>query len=520
MPRIARALISVFDKTGVTDLARVLREEGVEIISTGGTAKALNAAGIPTRSVSEITGFPEILDGRVKTLNPRIFGGLLARREDETHRQQLQTHGIETIDLVVVNLYPFEETVAKPGVTLTEALEHIDIGGPAMIRAAAKNFPHVAVLTSPEQYEPFLEEFKHAKGEISLERRRRLAAEAFQRTSAYDSAIASFLAVESQEESTFPATLVRQFQKVCDLRYGENPHQGAAAYRIAGEARQGVLSAEQLHGKELSFNNMLDLDTALNLVRQFEAPCAVIIKHTNPCGVATGATLQQAYADARATDPVSAFGSIIGFNRPVDVETAQEIASTFVEAIIAPDYAADALKVLTGKKNLRLLRSPEVTAPPTGQWDLKRIQGGVLFQDQDLHDLRDIEFKVVTQRQPTEAEWAAMKFGWRVAKWVKSNAIVFAAEHRTIGIGAGQMSRVDSAKIAVEKARSFGLPLEGTALASDAFFPFRDGVDVAAEAGATAVIQPGGSIRDDEVVAAADERNLAMVFTGIRHFRH
>ncbi len=516
MPKIQRALISVYDKTGVVEFARVLKELNVEIISTGGTVRHLNEHGIPTRAISEITRFPEILNGRVKTLHPNIFGGILVLRDESSQMNELRQHGIEPIDLVVVNLYPFETTIAKPDVTLAIALENIDIGGPAMIRAAAKNFVSVAVVTSPNQYEKIISELRDRRGEISLETRKVLAAAAFARTAQYDHLIQNYLAGET---AALPERFLLHLEKVQDLRYGENPHQRAALYRERPKETQGLMKARQLHGKELSFNNFLDLDAALGLAQEFEEPCAVIVKHTNPCGAAIDANLHKAYLQAKATDPVSAFGGIVGLNCPVDAETARAIVELFTEAIIAPAFADEALPILQAKKNVRLLVCSDIQSHAL-DYDVKKIQGGYLLQDQDSFNLNDKEWRVVSQRQPSAEEWPAMKFAWRVAKWVKSNAIVFAVSDRTLGIGAGQMSRVDSCQLAIEKAGRFKLNLAGSAVASDAFFPFRDGVDVVAEAGASAVIQPGGSVRDEEVIQAANEQNLAMVFTNQRHFRH
>lgn len=520
MPKINRALVSVYDKTGIVEFARVLVEYGVEIISTDGTAKFLHDNGIKTRSISKITGFPEILKGRVKTLHPKLLGGLLVLRDDLTQMEEIQQHGIDLIDLVVVNLYPFEKTIGKKEVTLLEALENIDIGGPTIIRAAAKNFINVAVVTSPSQYEAIFNEIKNNQGEISLETRKKLAMEAFAKTYHYDAVINNYLSRETSLEPTFPDIITFNFEKVQDLRYGENPHQCAALYREAGKASEGLINAKQYHGKELSFNNLIDLEAALGIIREFEEPCAVIIKHTNPCGVAIGGGLCEAYLKAKSTDPQSAFGGIVGLNRIVDLETAQAISKLFTEAIIAPGFEEEALTILKAKKNLRILESAETSMVNSTGWDFKPIQGGLLLQDKDLVKIDEIKFRVVTKRQPSEDEKAAMKFGWRVVKWVKSNAVLYTTKDQTIGIGAGQMSRVDSSLLAVEKAKRMGLSLEGTAVASDAFFPFRDGVDAAAEAGATAIIQPGGSIRDEEVIQAANEHNMTMLFTHVRHFRH
>lgn len=519
MPPLGRALISVYDKTGVAEFAKVLQKFGVELISTGGTARHLSEHGVATVAISEITGFAEILSGRVKTLHPKIFGGLLALRQDEEQMAEVERHGIGLIDLVVVNLYPFEATIARPDVSHADALENIDIGGPSMIRAAAKNYIDVAVITSPDQYREVIEDIEKSHGIVSEELRKRLAAQAFEMTSRYDKIISTYLAEKSASQHNFPFQIDWRLEKVQDLRYGENPHQQAALYRDAWQKPYGLISAKQLHGKELSFNNMIDLDAASGIVQGFEEPCVVIIKHTNPCGVATGEVLRDTYQHARATDPVSSFGGIVGLNRTVDGDTAQAIAEIFTEAVIAPAYAPEALEILKSKKNLRLIELPRADGAPK-TWDIKCIEGGLLLQDKDRLKLNEISFEVVTDRQPTDEEWAAMKFGWRVVKWVKSNAIVYASQDRTLGIGAGQMSRVDSSLFAADKAARMGLSLKGSTVASDAFFPFRDGIDAAAKAGATAVIQPGGSIRDQEVIAAANEQNLTMVFTHVRHFRH
>ncbi len=520
MPKVKRALISVFDKTGIVDFARLLSDLGVEIISTGGTARHLNENGIKTCTISDITAFPEILNGRVKTLHPKIIGGILALRDSDSQIKETELHGIGLIDLVVVNLYPFEEIIRNKDCSLSDALENIDIGGCTLIRAAAKNFINVAVVTLPGQYEKVLNEIKSTKGEISLETRRILACEAFAQSSSYDSKINTYLSTETASGTTFPDRFQFQFEKVQDLRYGENPHQHAAWYREIGNEIFGLNAAKQLHGKELSFNNILDLDTALGIVQEFQMPCAVIIKHTNPCGLCIAQNISEAYLNAKATDPVSAFGGIVGVNRIVDADAARAISEIFTEAIIAPGFESDALKTLQSKKNLRILECPDITKSTKQELDIKKVQGGILLQDQDFFKLNDINLSVVTTRQPNAEEWDAMKLGWQVAKWVKSNAIVFTSKDRTIGIGAGQMSRVDSTQIAIEKAKRLGLLLEGTAVASDAFYPFRDGVDVAAKAGARAIIQPGGSIRDEEVIKAADEHDITMVFTNIRHFRH
>jgi phosphoribosylaminoimidazolecarboxamide formyltransferase/IMP cyclohydrolase len=519
MPRIRRALISVFDKQGIADFAKVLTKLEIEILSTGGTAKHLNESGIPCTAISEVTGFPEILDGRVKTLHPNIFGGLLARREDTSQMTQLRQHGIPEIDLLVVNLYPFEETIRGDSVSLETALENIDIGGPAMIRAAAKNFVSVAVATSPAQYAGLATELQSTGGELSLDTRRQLAREAFARTSQYDHTIQTYL-TKPDSGSAFPRRVQFLLDKVQDLRYGENPHQGGAFYGDGAEPAFGLVNAKQLHGKGLSFNNLLDLDTGLGLAQEFSEPCAVIIKHTNPCGVAVAANLSEAHARARATDPVSAFGGIVALNRTVDEATAGAIGEVFTEVVIAPGFQPAALEILRSKKNLRLLQCADIETGRQRGIDIKKVLGGFLLQDQDFYHLNDIKYEVATRREPSADEWSAMKFGWLVAKWVKSNAIVFCSANAALGIGAGQMSRVDSCQLAIDKARSFKHDLHNSAVASDAFFPFRDGVDLVAEAGATAVIQPGGSVRDSEVIEVANSHNLTMVFTKVRHFRH
>lgn len=520
MGKIRRAILSVSDKSGVVPFAKALAQLGVEILSTGGTAKVLRDEGVPVVDISQYTGFPEMLDGRVKTLHPKVHGGLLGQRFKPDHVKKMEEHGILPIDLVAVNLYPFESTVAREGCTLEEAIENIDIGGPTMIRAAAKNYPDVTVVVDPDDYETVLTELKE-KGEVSVETNFRLAKKVYQHTARYDAAISNYLGqIEGEKKvSLFPETFTFQVKKVQDLRYGENPHQKAAFYREYLQTEPCVSNSIQLQGKELSFNNLLDVDSAFETVKEFDEIAVVIIKHNNPCGVATSSvSLADAYRKARDCDPVSAFGGVVGLNRPVDHETAEEMAKIFLEVIIAPGYTPEALDVLKVKKDLRLLQSPPLGGSfLRGGFDLKKVVGGLLLQERDLGMVPMKDWKVVTRRQPTEQELRAMAFGWRVAKHVKSNAIVLVREDRTIGIGAGQMSRVDSTRLAVMKAQS---PTKGTVLASDAMFPFRDGVDAAAEAGAVAVIQPGGSIRDDEVIAAANEHNMAMVFTGMRHFRH
>ncbi|MBI4378884.1 MAG: bifunctional phosphoribosylaminoimidazolecarboxamide formyltransferase/IMP cyclohydrolase [Nitrospinae bacterium] len=516
MSKINRALVSVSKKDGLLGFAKGLTEMGVEILSTGGTAGLLKDNGIPVIHVSDYTGFPEIMDGRVKTLHPLIHGGILGKRDNEKHLEEMKIHGIKPIDMVVVNLYPFEETVSKGGVTLDEAIENIDIGGPSMLRSSAKNFHDVAVVVDPDDYEEILTEMKENDGLISYDTKMKLSVKAFKHTARYDSLISKFLE-ERIEGEGFPSILNLQFEKITDLRYGENPHQKASFYENIGFNTGTLSKAKQLHGKELSYNNILDLNAALEIVREFDETAAVIVKHTNPCGVATGDTPVSAYRKARETDPLSAFGGIIGFNRALDEETAKEVAATFIEAIIAPDYDTPALTLLKEKKNIRLLKLKDLTKKAQREYDLRSVSGGLLLQEKDSITLNEDNLKVVTNRQPAEKEWASMRFAWKVAKHIKSNAIVYAAEGETIGIGAGQMSRVDSVKLAAMKANK---PLHGTVMASDAFFPFRDSVDEAAKAGVTAIIQPGGSVKDEEVIASANEHNIAMVFTGIRHFRH
>ncbi len=509
MPKIQRVLISVTDKTGVIDFARGLSELGAEIVSTGGTARMIRESGVPVRDVSDLTGFPEMLDGRVKTLHPKIAGGILAIRSREEHMLALVEHGIAPIDMVVVNLYRFEEVAAKAGARLEELIENIDIGGPTMIRAAAKNYQDVAIVVSPGDYPAILEELQKGAGDLSPETRWRLAKKAFRTTADYDSAISARLE-RVDHEGALPLDLALRAPKIMDLRYGENPHQSAALY---GKPGAGIAGAPQLQGKELSYNNLVDLDAAWQLACEFSNPAAVVIKHTNPCGCAEDTTLAEAYRRAYAGDPISAYGGVIGLNRPMDEETAREIAKTFIEAIAAPDYSPEALSLLGAKKNLRLLR----VAPGLDRLVVKSITGGYLAQTADQLTLDRSRLAVKTKRAPTEEEWIALEFGWKVAKHVKSNAIVYARAGQVVGVGAGQMSRVDSAKLGAMKAV---LPLAGTVVASDAFFPFPDGVEVAAQNGATAFIQPGGSVHDGDVIAAADRLGVAMVFTGLRHFRH
>lgn len=518
MPKIQRAILSVTDKTGLADFARRLAEMGVELVSTGGTAKLLRDSSIPVKDISELTGFPEMLDGRVKTLHPKVHGGILHRRASESHRSAVAEHGIPPIDMVVVNLYAFEKTASKPGVHFEELIENIDIGGPSMIRSAAKNFQDVAVVTSPADYESIADEMSSAGGELSARTKWRLAQKAFATTAAYDSAIASTLEkvtangrFEFLAESSFPDTLRLSFGKVLDLRYGENPHQKAAMYSDGSGA--GIANAQQLQGKELSYNNIVDLQAAWDLVQEFSEPVCTIIKHTNPCGTAIGTTLREAYTKALECDPVSAFGGVIGVNRSIDAEAAEEMAKLFVEAIAAPNFDEAAKAKFAAKKNLRLVEIKHTNE----KWVLKNISGGILLQDNDLRQLAESDLRVVTQRQPTPEEKRALLFGWKICKHVKSNAIVYVRDGQSVGIGAGQMSRVDSCKIGAMKAV---LPLKGTVAASDAFFPFPDGVEEIAKAGATAIIQPGGSVRDQEVIDAANRLGLAMILTGVRHFRH
>jgi phosphoribosylaminoimidazolecarboxamide formyltransferase / IMP cyclohydrolase len=518
MPTIKRALISLTDKTGVREFAQGLHQLGVEILSTGGTAKQLRDAGVPVRDVAEVTGFPEMLDGRVKTIHPRIAAGVLAIRGRAEHMQALAAHDIPLIDMVVVNLYAFEKVAAKPGVEVPELIENIDIGGPTLIRAAAKNYQDVVVVVSPEDYSAILEEMQSGGGGLSLATHWRLARKAFSLTAAYDRAISARLAgievVDGQFEdrhTVLPPMLDVRAPLALPMRYGENPHQPAALY---SDRQKGIAGAEQLQGKELSYNNLVDLDAAWQLVSEFAAPASAIIKHTNPCGCAEAASQRESYVKALECDPVSAYGGVLAFNRTLDEDTALEVSKTFVEAIAAPDYTAKALAILGAKKNLRLLR---VANPATDPLVIKSIGGGYLVQMADLHRLERSATEVRTERAPTEEEWAALEFGWKVVKHVKSNAIVFARAGQTAAVGAGQMSRVDSVKVAAMKA---ALPLAGTVLASDAYFPFPDGLEEAARHGITAVIQPGGSVRDQEVIAAANRLGLAMVFTGVRHFRH
>lgn len=519
MKKIERALISVFDKTGVLELARGLTAWGVEILATGSTKKHLAANGVPVREVADYTGFPEILDGRVKTLHPRIAGGLLAIRSNPEHMRQLAENQLQMIDLVCVNLYPFGETIRKPGVSFEETIENIDIGGPSMIRAAAKNFQDVAVVTSPEDYGAVLAGLKQGNGVLSREMLFTLARKAFLCTARYDSEIAQHLSTctDNAPRTAFPDNLFMDFEKIADLRYGENPHQKAAFYRRGGGIPFGLAGARQLQGKELSYNNIVDLHAAWDLILEFPRPACCVIKHTNPCGAAEAETLREAYVEAFQADPVSAYGSVIGFNRKVDRETALELSRLFVEAVVAPGYEPDACQVLEGKKNLRLL-AIEAAEEKTGtfEYQIRSVSGGILLQDAD-RSLFGPESRVATRRQPSDEERRNLDFAWRVAKHVKSNAIVLARAGCTLGVGAGQMSRVDSVRISIQKAAASS---KGAVLASDAFFPFRDGVDEAGKAGVTAIVQPGGSLRDEEVIEAANEYGMAMILTGLRHFKH
>ncbi|MFO7642216.1 MAG: bifunctional phosphoribosylaminoimidazolecarboxamide formyltransferase/IMP cyclohydrolase [Candidatus Competibacteraceae bacterium] len=520
-PPIRRALLSVSDKTGIVDFARALLEFGVEILSTGGTARLLADGGIPVIEVADYTGFPEMMDGRLKTLHPRIHGGLLGRRgEDDA---AMMEHGIPPIDLLVVNLYPFEATVAKPNGALADAIENIDIGGPAMLRAAAKNHAAVTVVVDAADYARVLDEMRANAGVVSAATRFDLTVKVFEHTARYDGAIANYLGSIRAEggRDPFPRSYSMQFRKAQDMRYGENPHQGAAFYVEPKPVEACIATARQLQGKELSYNNVADTDAALECVKGFAAPACVIVKHANPCGVAIASTLLEAYQRAYQADPTSAFGGIIAFNQPLDAATAQAIVDQqFVEVIIAPEVTPEALAATASKQNVRVLACGHWNSTRAPGWDYKRVTGGLLVQDRDLGQVAVSDLQVVTQRQPTDQEMTDLLFAWQVVKFVKSNAIVYGKDGMILGVGAGQMSRVFSARIAAMKAQEEKLDLKGAAMASDAFFPFRDGIDLAAEYGITAVIQPGGSMRDSEVIAAADEHQMTMVFTGMRHFRH
>jgi phosphoribosylaminoimidazolecarboxamide formyltransferase / IMP cyclohydrolase len=508
--KIKRALISVSDKTGVAEFARALEKQGIDIISTGGTSELLRKEGVPVRDISSFTDYPEVLEGRLKTLHPRVHGGLLYKRGNALHEKEAQEQGFQPIDLVVVNLYPFEKTIENPDVTLEEAIDQIDIGGPSMIRSAAKNYESVTVVVDPTDYDAVLDDMRDHEGETSLKLRERFAIKAFIKTSAYDRAIGNFLNREQTTDASFSLSL----PLVSRLRYGENPHQNAALY---GDFDRCF---EKLHGKELSFNNILDISAATNLIAEFDEPTVAILKHTNPCGIGSDEDLRAAWEKAFATDKQAPFGGIIICNRPVDEALAKAISEIFSEVIIAPEFDGEARALFQKKKNLRLIRHLPPKSPAKSEVDMRSVYGGVLVQDKDVGEIVDLAAKVVTKRAPNETELAAMIFGWRVVKHVKSNAIVYAGADRTLGIGAGQMSRVDASRIAVWKAQEAGLSLWSSAVASDAFFPFPDGLLAAADAGATAAIQPGGSVRDEEVIAAANERNMTMIFTGVRHFRH
>jgi phosphoribosylaminoimidazolecarboxamide formyltransferase/IMP cyclohydrolase len=527
-----RALISVSDKTGIVDLAKELHALGVGLISTGGTAKLLAQQGLPVTEVAEVTGFPEMLDGRVKTLHPKVHGGLLARRDTPAHMAALQAHGIDTIDLLIVNLYPFEATVAKPGCTLADAIENIDIGGPAMVRSAAKNWKDVGVVTDASQYTDVIAELK-ASGKLSDKLRFALSVAAFNRISQYDGAISNYLSSVNFEAEKLSETYVperaqfsgqfnEQYVKVQDLRYGENSHQQAAWYRDLVPAAGSLATGVQLQGKELSYNNIADADAAWECVKSFSDSACVIVKHANPCGVAVGATVLEAYSKAFQTDPTSAFGGIIAFNRPVDKAAAEAVSKQFVEVLMAPDFSAEALEIFKSKVNVRLMKIalPAHYGDVRNALETKRVGSGLLLQSADNHELALADLKIVTVKQPTPEELNDLLFAWKVAKFVKSNAIVFCKNGMTMGVGAGQMSRLDSARIASIKAEAAKLSLQHTVVASDAFFPFRDGLDVVVDAGATCVVQPGGSMRDQEVIDAANEHGVAMVLTGVRHFRH
>ena len=517
MHPIKRALISVSDKTGITEFARSLSDMGVEILSTGGTARLLKEQKIPVTMVSDYTGFPEIMDGRVKTLHPRVHGGILAKRDHDEHKQAMDANGIKSIDLVAINLYPFEQTVSKEGCTLEDAIENIDIGGPAMVRASSKNFAYVTILVNPDDYKIVLEEMKSNENKVSFETRKRLSRDAFSHTARYDGLIAEYLSGQLEDKSKFTPKFQKTYELTQNLRYGENPHQEAAFYREVEARESDIVSAKQLQGKELSFNNIVDIEAAWRLVTDFEDGAVAIIKHTNPCGAACGDNQLETFIKARETDATSAFGGILGFNRTVTASVAEEILKNFVEAVIAPNFEPKALELFAAKKNIRVMELPLPNKDKSPRLDIKKVTGGVLLQDEDSINLDPEKIKVAGEVKPSEAQMKDLKFAWTVAKHVKSNAIIYVKNQETVGIGAGQMSRVDSARLAVEKANK---PVEGCVMASDAFFPFRDSIDTAAKAGISAIIQPGGSIRDEEVVQAANENKIPMVFTGIRHFKH
>lgn len=525
MVAVKRALLSVSDKQGVVEFAKALHAQGVELLSTGGTATLLADAGVPVIEVADYTGFPEMLDGRVKTLHPKIHGGILGRRDLESHVAKMAEHDIGNIDLVCVNLYPFAATIAKAGCTLEDAIENIDIGGPTMVRSAAKNWKHVAIVTDAADYANIASEMQNNAGALSDKTRFNLSRKAFTHTAQYDGMISNYLTSVDDETlvgepalGIFPESLNAQFTKVQDLRYGENPHQQAAFYRDLLPASGSLSHYTQLQGKELSYNNIADADAAWEAVKAFDEPACVIVKHANPCGVAVADTLLNAYRLAFATDTTSAFGGIIAFNREVDAETVESVTGQFLEVLMAPKFTDKAKEIIAQKKNVRVLEVPLQAG--ANRFELKRVGGGLLVQTPDIYRVKQEDLRVVSKRQPTEQEWADLMFAWKVAKYVKSNAVVFCKDGRTHGIGAGQMSRVDSTRIAARKAEDANLPLNGAVAASDAFFPFRDGIDVIAEQGIKAIIHPGGSMRDQEVFDAADEHGMAMVLTGVRHFRH
>jgi len=513
---IRRALISVSDKTGIVEFSRALTEQGVEIISTGGTFNLLQKEGVPVIGISDVTGFPEILDGRVKTLHPAVHSGLLAVRDSEEHQKAMEELGLDYIDLVVVNLYPFKETIAKPDVSYEDAIENIDIGGPTMLRSAAKNHAFVTVVVDAGDYAGIVEELK-AEGDTTLATRKRLAAKVFRHTAAYDSLISDYLS--KLQGDPLPETYTVTYEKVQDLRYGENPHQKAAFYKKPLAASGNITTAEQLHGKELSYNNINDANAALAILKEFEEPAVVAVKHMNPCGVGIGSDIHQAYQKAYSADPTSIFGGIVAANRTIGADTAELLGSIFLEIIIAPDFTAEALEILTKKKNIRLMKLGEFQAAGDRQadWVVTSVDGGMLVQENDVHNIKASDLQVVTDRQPTEEELKQLLFGWKVVKHVKSNAILLAKDDMTIGVGAGQMNRVGAARIAIEQAAE---NVQGAILASDAFFPMGDTVELAAKAGITAIIQPGGSIKDEESIAVANANNIAMVFTSVRHFKH
>ncbi|RJQ44355.1 MAG: bifunctional phosphoribosylaminoimidazolecarboxamide formyltransferase/IMP cyclohydrolase PurH [Nitrospiraceae bacterium] len=519
MAKVERALISVSDKTGIVEFARELASLKIDILTTGGTAKALSDQKIKITEVSKYTGFPEMLGGRLKTLHPKIHGGLLWRRDNPQDERDIKANQIKSIDVVVVNLYPFEKTVSKGDVEFDEAIENIDIGGPTMLRAAAKNFRDVIVIVDPADYEKVIQELKTQNGEVGYDTKYYLARKVFAHTARYDTLISNYLGRHGGTRETFTQYLTQSYLKLSDLRYGENPHQKAALYKEPLYNGLSLVDANILQGKEMSYNNYLDSSAALDLIREFTEPSAVIIKHNNPCGVATADTIEAAYVRAFETDPISAFGGVIALNRDVNVATAKEILKLFVEIIIAPGFDPDAVKLLSGKPNIRLLVM-DITQNPSG-FDIRKIQGGMLVQERDTGMIEDFRsLKTVTRRKPTDDELAALEFAWKICKHMKSNAIIYSSKEKALGIGAGQTSRVDSAKLAAMKAANFNISLNGSVVASDAFFPARDGIDTIAKAGATAVVQPGGSVKDNEVIAAADEHNMAMVFTGMRHFKH